>query len=94
MGQTMGEFMGKPFDLILGRKTYEIFAAHWPYSNEPGTDQLNNAKKYVASRILNKVDWNNSALLKGMSYKKSGSLKNKMDLSCKFMAAAISSRHC
>jgi len=64
MGQTMGEFMGKPFDLILGRKTYEIFAAHWPYSNEPGADQLNNAKKYVASRTLNKVDWNNSALLK------------------------------
>jgi dihydrofolate reductase len=31
----MGEFMGKPFDLILGGKTYEIFAAHWPYSNEP-----------------------------------------------------------
>lgn len=65
MGQRMGEFMGKPFDLLLGRKTYEIFAAHWPYSNEPGADLINNAKKYVASRTLKKVDWNNSALLKG-----------------------------
>src|ERR671914_2916121 len=31
MGQVMGEFMGKPFDLVLGRKTYEIFASHWPH---------------------------------------------------------------
>src|SRR5881397_670258 len=30
MGQMMGEFMGRPYDLVLGRKTYEIFAAHWP----------------------------------------------------------------
>ena len=65
MGQTMDKFMGMPFDLILGRKTYQIFAAHWPYSDEPGADQLNNAKKYVASRTLNQVDWNNSTLLKG-----------------------------
>jgi dihydrofolate reductase len=65
MGKIMGEFMAKPSELLLGRKTYEIFAAHWPYSNEDGADQLNNAKKYVASRTLNKVDWNNSTLLKG-----------------------------
>ena len=65
MGQIMGEFMAKPSELLLGRKTYEIFAAHWPYSNEEGADQLNSAKKYVASRTLNKVDWNNSTLIKG-----------------------------
>jgi dihydrofolate reductase len=55
----------KPAELLLGRKTYEIFAAHWPYSKEDGADQLNSAKKYVASRTLNNVDWNNSTLLKG-----------------------------
>ncbi len=65
MGQIMGEFMAKPSELLLGRKTYEIFAAHWPYSNEEGADQLNSAKKYIASRTLHKVDWNNSTLIKG-----------------------------
>jgi dihydrofolate reductase len=65
MGQAMGEFMGKPFDLLLGRKTYEIFAAHWPHSEEPGADVLNNARKYVASRTLDSVDWQNSTLLEG-----------------------------
>jgi dihydrofolate reductase len=66
MSQIMGESMAKPFDLLLGRKTYEIFASYWPFAkDEPGADQLNNAKKYVASKTLNKVDWNNSTLLKG-----------------------------
>ena len=44
--------MAKPFDLVLGRKTYEIFAAHWPYSDEPAADALNNATKHVASTTL------------------------------------------
>lgn len=66
MGQVMTDSMATPFDLLLGRKTYEIFAAHWPYSQEePAASTLNNAKKYVASKTLNKVDWNNSSLLKG-----------------------------
>src|SRR3972149_9167005 len=56
MDQAMGEFMAKPFDLLLGRRTYKIFAAHWPYvSNDPVADQLNGAKKYVASRSLQDV---------------------------------------
>ena len=58
----------KPFDLLLGRKTYEIFAAHWPYVNadqEPFAAKLNNAKKYVASKRLTKLDWNNSDLING-----------------------------
>ena len=66
MGQWMGEFMGKPFDLLLGRKTYEIFAAHWPHArDQPGAEQLNAATKYVASRTLSSVDWENSQLLEG-----------------------------
>ena len=66
MGQWMGDFMGAPFDLLLGRKTYEIFAAHWPHAqDEPGAEQLNAATKYVASRTLNSVDWENSQLLEG-----------------------------
>jgi dihydrofolate reductase len=65
MGKVMSEFMGKPFDMILGRKTYEIFAAHWPHSDEPGAAELNRAKKYVASRTLESLDWENSTLLGG-----------------------------
>ena len=65
MGEWMGELMGKPFDLLLGRKTYEIFAAHWPHADDPGADVLNSAKKYVASRTLDSVDWANSTLLEG-----------------------------
>ena len=58
----------KPFDLLLGRKTYEIFAAYWPYMNahkNPFAAKLNNAKKYVASKTLTKLDWNNSELIDG-----------------------------
>ena len=58
----------KPFDLLLGRKTYEIFAAHWPYVNaeqDPFAAKLNDAKKYVASKTLTKLGWNNSELISG-----------------------------
>ena len=65
MGQIMDDFMSKPFDLLLGRKTYEIFAAYWPHVTDGSGDSLNSAKKYVASRTLDTVEWNNSTLIKG-----------------------------
>jgi dihydrofolate reductase len=67
MQKTMGENMATPFDLLLGRKTYEIFAAHWPYAagDNPITVLFNKATKYVASHSLDKVGWINSQLLKG-----------------------------
>jgi dihydrofolate reductase len=63
--KAMGDFMGRPFELLLGRKTYEIFAAFWPQSTDPGAEVLNTARKHVASRTLQRVDWNNSTLIKG-----------------------------
>src|SRR5919108_2767725 len=60
--------MSKPFDLLLGRKTYEIFAAYWPHaktSENPFAARINSAKKYVASKTLTKLDWNNSELIRG-----------------------------
>jgi dihydrofolate reductase len=66
--KVMVKQMSKPFDLLLGRKTYEIFAAYWPYANtseDPFAAKLNNAKKYVASKTLTKLDWNNSELING-----------------------------
>jgi dihydrofolate reductase len=80
MGQHMAAALSRPFDLLLGRKTYEIFAAHWPHATEqargerggtespaddPAAKALNSARKYVASRTLRRVDWNNSTLLVG-----------------------------
>jgi dihydrofolate reductase len=65
MGRTMGAALEKPFDLLLGRRTYEIFAAHWPHSEEPPADKFNKCTKYVASRTLKKLDWQNSQLLRG-----------------------------
>ena len=61
----MGETMGKPFELVLGRKTYEIFAAFWPTSDDPGADVLNNATKHVASTTLKDLAWQNSKLIEG-----------------------------
>jgi dihydrofolate reductase len=66
MGKVMGEAMSKPFDLLLGRKTYEIFAAYWPQAGDtPGAAELNRARKHVASRTLKRVDWSNSTLIPG-----------------------------
>ena len=54
-----------PYELLLGRGTYEIFAAHWPYDEGPIANQLNSTRKHVASRTLKKVEWNNSTLISG-----------------------------
>ena len=66
LGASLGEIFGRPFDLLLGRKTYDIFAAHWPYvtdPNEPIAGVFNQVTKYVASRSKPKLTWQNSRLL-------------------------------
>ena len=66
MGQVMGEAMGGSFDLLLGRKTYEIFAAHWPYAkDDPFAARLNDATKYVVSSTLKTPTWQNSRIVTG-----------------------------
>jgi dihydrofolate reductase len=60
----MEEQMKNPADLLLGRKTYEIFAAYWP-THEKEWPGVNDVTKYVASRTLKKLEWQNSVLLKG-----------------------------
>jgi dihydrofolate reductase len=58
---------GKDRELVLGRKTYEIFEAYWPYqaADNPLAQTLNAAKKHVASRTLKTLQWNHSTLLRG-----------------------------
>src|SRR6184192_4495785 len=59
--------IGRMDALLLGRKTYDIFAAYWPKAtnNKEIADKLNNAPKYVASRSRRKLEWNNSTLIQG-----------------------------
>jgi len=63
LGKVMGEQMSKPFELLLGRTTFEIFASYWPHHSAvwPG---VNEAKKYVVSHEEMKLEWGNSFLLK------------------------------
>ncbi len=67
-GEIMTGWTKQAGAFLLGRKTYEIFAASWPRSTDPADEiatALNTRPKYVASRTLDKVVWNNSRLLKG-----------------------------
>ena len=67
-GEEVGALFGQPYDLLLGRKTYEIFAAHWPYA-EGGPDdeiarQFNRITKYVATRSGDvDTSWVNTVVL-------------------------------
>jgi dihydrofolate reductase len=66
MGTVMGEIMGHPFDLLLGRRTYDIFAAFWPNATDnPGAKPLNDATKYVVSRGRPELTWAESVLIEG-----------------------------
>jgi dihydrofolate reductase len=70
--EALGEHMNGIFDeadaFVLGRKTYEIFAASWPKSTDPDdpvASRLNTLPKYVVSRTLARADWHNSTILGG-----------------------------
>ena len=66
VGQEMGQLMAQPFDLLLGRRTYEIFAGFWPNAPEDEiSTPLNEATKYVASRGTPELTWEKSVLLEG-----------------------------
>ena len=64
LGQIMAEQMSRPFDLLLGRKTYELFAGYWPQHVEEGPG-INQVTKYVASHSPREFTWERSVLLTG-----------------------------
>ena len=77
MGQLMVEAMSAPFDLVLGRRTYDIFAAYWPHAtDEDGAKPLNDATKYVASRGRPTLGWSRSVLIDGDVAEGIAALKN------------------
>jgi dihydrofolate reductase len=68
-GQAMDEIFSRPYDLLLGRKTYDIFAAYWPRITEPShpaykiAEQFNRVTKYVATHRPESLAWKNSRAL-------------------------------
>ena len=56
----------QPADLLLGRKTFEIFASYWP-EHENGWPGINEVTKYVMSKTMKKSDWKNSVFLKSLA---------------------------
>ncbi len=67
MGAVMGQAMEEDYDLLLGRKTYDIFAAHWPNAGDdnPVTQKFNSATKYVATSSPDTLNWENSQAIQG-----------------------------
>jgi dihydrofolate reductase len=66
MGEAKSEEFNVPFDLLLGRRTYDIFAAYWPHApEEAGGKPLNDATKYVVSRNARTLEWGPSVLIEG-----------------------------
>lgn len=75
-GNIMGEQMGVPFDLLLGRKTYDIFAAYWPKQDPESLGApFNKATKYVVSNSSPELPWENSVLIEGEVVQKLKDLK-------------------
>jgi dihydrofolate reductase len=66
VGERLREIISGEFDLLLGRRTYEIFAAYWPYAGDnPIAKAFNKATKFVVTRSLDRFDWVNSQRIGG-----------------------------
>jgi dihydrofolate reductase len=80
MGRIVTDVFAKTDAFLLGRKTYEIFAAHWPRVTDPDdpvATALNRLPKYVVSRTLAKAEWNNSTVIRGDIPKQVAELKRR-----------------
>ncbi|MFC7623278.1 dihydrofolate reductase family protein [Microlunatus sp. GCM10028923] len=67
MGEVVGGLMGEAEATVIGRKTYDDFAAYWPDADpsDPTTDLMNNARKYVVSNTLTDPTWQNTTVING-----------------------------
>lgn len=65
--EALDEIMSGEFDLLLGRRTYEIFAAYWPYAggDNPIAKAFNQATKFVVTNSLDRFDWMNTRRISG-----------------------------
>lgn len=67
--------LSAPFDMLLGRKTYEIFAAYWPKQTGAIADPFNKAKKYIVADTTLDLTWKESTLISGAVAAKITALK-------------------
>ena len=74
--------------MLMGRRTYEWFAARWPSRSGPLADRLNSLPKYVVSSTLEHPDWNNSTVLKGEVLHEVSKLKHELDEKSSFPPAS------
>ena len=65
LNRAIGEIIAGEFDMLLGRRTYEIFAAYWPNQGGPIAKAFNKATKYVVTRSLDRFDWKKSQRIGG-----------------------------
>lgn len=65
-GKVMAKQMAGKYDLLLGRKTYDIFAGYWPTHAEPTWPQVNKITKYVVSKTIKNPSWENTVVLKNV----------------------------
>jgi len=75
VGELMGEAMGEDYDLLLGRRTYEIFAAFWPFQDDEIGRKFNAIEKYVVASPDTPMTWAGSHLLHGEAAEAVGALK-------------------
>ena len=61
--KALAKIMSTPFDLLLGRRRYEIFAAYWPYQNNAIGEKFNRINKYVVATTPVDLSWKNSILI-------------------------------
>ncbi len=82
MGAAVGEQMGKSQATLLGRHTYDAFAAYWPAADpqDPFTAAMNGARKYVVSHTLTEATWENSSVVTGDVVAELTALKETTDL--------------
>ena len=77
MNEAMNKQLAGPYELLLGRFTYDIFAAHWPYQeNDPMAEAFNRVEKFVVSTKVIDLPWQNSTLIQGDIIKQLKAIKN------------------
>lgn len=80
-GDVMADFMNRPFELLLGKRTYDIFAGYWPTAKEDLliAEKFNTTRKYVASHTEQELSWHNTVCLSGDVVAKIEELKKQDD---------------